>query len=141
MERRSLLKGVGATGVVGLGLGAGLVQRHRGRREGRVFWRQMAVDAGGEPGSLIVMTESIESDGSVGRDLHPDYADAYGSGPEAPESLHRELQREYGDDEPYYVVRYDAHDCNGIPGDEGGDTIEVSRAEFNRLTIDTCVRR
>lgn len=141
MDRRSVLKGVGGVGVLGTGLGAWLVRSHVNSREGRVFWRQMAVDTAKEQGSLIIMTESIETDGEVTRTVHPDYEGAFGPKSEAPQSLHDDLQQEYGADEPYYLVRYESHDCNGIPGDEGGGSLEVSRTEFNRLKIHSCVEQ
>ncbi|QLD88378.1 hypothetical protein HWV07_04755 [Natronomonas salina] len=141
MKRRSVLKGVGAVSVLGTGIGAWFVRSHVNSREGRVFWRQIAVDTTEVQGSLIVMTESIENDGEDTRTVHPDYEGAFGPEAEAPKSLHEDLQQEYGADEPYYLVRYESHDCNDIPGDEGGGTIEVSRSEFNRLKIRSCVRR
>lgn len=141
MERRSVLKGVGAVGALGTGVGTWLVWSHVNSREGRVFWREIAVDANDEPGSLIIMTESIESESTVNRTVHSDYEDAFEADSEVPKSLHEDLQQEYGADEPYYLVRYEGHDCNGIPGDEGGRAIEVSRTEFNRLKIHSCVKR
>ncbi|AUV83564.1 hypothetical protein C2R22_19540 [Salinigranum rubrum] len=137
MNRRSALA---LLGVVGVGGALGYT-RFRAAGEGRVFWKQMAVDARGEPGSLVVLTVSRAADGSVTRTVHPDYRDAFDGGTRVPPELHRSLRREFGADEPYYVVRYEADDCNGLPGDEGGDAVEVSRTEFNRLQVGDCVRR
>ncbi|QLG26777.1 hypothetical protein HUG10_04110 [Halorarum halophilum] len=136
MKRRSVLAvlGVGAGGWIGY-------DRFRSGREGRIFWREMAVDAGGEPGSLIIMTVSRESDGTVSHTIHDEYTDAFDDGTYVSRDLHRALEREFGPDEPYYLVRYGAHDCNGVPGDEGGDAVEVSRKEFNDLRIGDCVKK
>lgn len=138
MNRRTFLKAVGVTGICS---GAGYVQFRRSGVEGRVFWRQMAVDAGDEPGSLVVMVESLGDDSKVERDIHPDYKDAFENGTQVPRILHEKLQRQFGSDEPYYLLRYEAHNCNKLPGDEGGGTIEVSRPEFNRTRVRDCVKR
>lgn len=137
MKRRSVLTGFGVAG----GIGWVGYDRFRSGREGRVYWRQMAVDAGGEPGSLIVFTESREPDGTVSRTIHDEYEDAFGDGTHVSNDLHRSLKREFGSDEPYYVIRYEGDDCNGIPGDEGGDAVEVSLKEFNDVRIGDCVKR
>lgn len=139
MERRSLLKAGGALTL--LGVGAGVFHLQTDGEEGRVFWRQMAVDANGEPGSLIIFTEALDEDGSTVRDVHPEYADALDGTAEVPKALHNSLQDEYGPGEPYYLIRYDGYDCDGIPGDEGGDAIEVTRTEFNALQLGECVQR
>ena len=140
MDRRSFLGVAGAGGVAGAVVGwLGYEGFRRSGREGRVFWRQMAVDAGGEPGSLVVMTEVLE-DGSAERTYHPDYRDSFEDEGHVPEPLHRKLGRRYGDDEPYYLIRYDEADCNGVPGDEGGNALEVSRTEFNRIRVGDCVK-
>lgn len=139
MERRSVLKAVGAIGVVGIG--AGVLHFQDSETGGRVFWRQMAVDAGGEPGSLTIFTEALEEDGSTVRDIHPEYEDALDGTAQVPAALHQSLQEEYGAGEPYYLIRYDGQDCNGIPGDEGGDAIEVRREEFNELQLGDCLTR
>ena len=138
MNRRSFLK---VAAVAGIGTGVGYVRFRDSGREGRVFWRQMAVDVGGEPGSLVVMVEWRKDDGSVGLDFHPEYEDAFGDGAHVPESLPRRLRRRYGADEPYYLLRYEGHDCNGIPGDEGDGAAEVTRPEFNRNRVGECVKR
>jgi hypothetical protein len=101
----------------------------------------MAVDAGGEPESLVVLTVWRADDGSVCRSIHPDYRDAFDGGTYVPQSLHRTLRAEFGSDELYYLVRYDAPDYNGLPGDEGGDAVEVSRPAFNRLQVGDCLRQ
>ncbi|MFC7046064.1 hypothetical protein ACFQH6_12150 [Halobacteriaceae archaeon GCM10025711] len=138
MDRRSYLK---VAGVVGIGALVGFEQFRRSGREGRVFWRQMAVDADGEPGSLVVLTESRQDDGTVERTVHPDYRTAFENGSRVPKTLHRTLQRQYGLDEPYYLLRYEGHDCNGIPSDEGDGFVEVSRHEFNRFQVGDCIKR
>lgn len=137
MDRRSFLKMVG---IAGVGMGAGYVQFRRSGREGRVFWRQMAVDAGGDPGSLVVMREWLEDNGTVGRDLHPDYEEAFEGELRVPKQLHLTLQRRFGADEPYYLLRYESANCNGIPGDEGDNAVEVSRTEFNHSQVGDCVK-
>jgi hypothetical protein len=138
MDRRSFLK---ASGVGILGAGLGYEWFRKSGREGRIFWRQMAVDARGEPGSLRVMTESFDDDGSVGRTVHPDYEDAFEDGSQVSETLHQRLKRRFGSDEPYYLLRYDGHDCNGIPGDEGSGFVEVSLTEFNEFQLGDCIKR
>lgn len=138
MNRRTFLNVVG---VAGIGGGAGYVQFRQSGDEGRVFWRQMAVDAGGEPGSLVVVVETLGDDRNVEREIHPDYSDAFENGTRVPKTLHRNLRHRFGSDEPYYLLRYEAQDCNGLPGDEGGGTLEVSRPEFNRSQLGDCVKR
>lgn len=103
MKRRSVLALLGAVG------GSGWIgyERFQSGREGRVYWRQMAVDAGGEPGSLIILTESRESDGTVSHTIHDEYTDAFDDGTYVSKDLHRALEREFGSDEPYYLVRYE----------------------------------
>ena len=137
MKRRSALAILGVMG------GTGLVgyDRFRSGREGRVYWRQMAVDAGGKPASLIILIESREADGQVGHSIHENYVNDFNDGTYVSKDLHRQLKREFGSNEPYYFIRYEAHDCNGIPGDEGGDAVEVSREEFNELQIGDCVKK
>lgn len=137
MNRRSVLAGLGVAGVSGW---AGYAHFQSGQ-EGQVFWREMAVDAGGEPGSLRVLTEWRAHDGIVERAIHPEYEEAFDNGAYVSKDLHQALKREFGADEPYYIIRYEGHDCNGIPGDEGDNAVEVSRIEFNRLQVGDCVKK
>ncbi|QCJ46442.1 hypothetical protein [Haloprofundus sp. MHR1] len=137
MKRRSILAVLGVVGGAGwIGYG-----RFQSGREGRVYWRQMAADAGGEPGSLIVLTESRKPDGAVSHTIHDKYTDAFDNGTYVSKDLHRALKHKFGSDEPYYLIRYEGHDCNGIPGDEGGNAVEVSREKFNDLQIGDCVKK
>ncbi|MFB6207213.1 MAG: hypothetical protein ABEJ05_11880 [Haloglomus sp.] len=137
VQRRRLLQALGGSAVVGV---AGYGALVAAGEEGRVFWRRVAADTSAGPGTLIVLTQRLDRDGTTYTEVDPEFEDEIGAEPTVPRSLHQRLQQRYGRDEPYYLLGYRAHNCNRVPGDEDTDRTEVSRRTFNASRLGDCVK-